>query len=345
KTVDGVLYPRASALGGCTAHNAMIMVYPHNFDWDDIARSAGDESWNAANMRRYFERLENCRYRPFWRLIQKLFRWNPTRHGFDGWLSTQKALPKAILGDRDLIEILRKSALKIFKELKNPIQQLREGFVSKLDPNDWRIDRKALEGIHYAPLSTHHHARNGTREFLLDVARQHPDRLTIELDALATKVLFDENNRAIGVSYLKGPKLYRTCPLPNQERGEQHSVRVSREVILSGGAFNTPQLLMLSGIGAATELRQLGIPVRVDLPGVGKNLQDRYEVGVVYRLKQDWEVLRNATFSRDDPQCREWAETRSGVYTTNGVALAVVKRSAKQRPLPDLFTFALIGKF
>src|SRR5262249_8390299 len=135
KTVDGVLYPRASALGGCTAHNAMIMVYPHNFDWDDIARSAGDESWNAANMRRYFERLENCRYRPFWRLIQKLFRWNPTRHGFDGWLSTQKALPKAILGDRDLIEILRKGALKIFKELKNPIQQLREGFVSKLDPN------------------------------------------------------------------------------------------------------------------------------------------------------------------------------------------------------------------
>ena len=347
KRVDGVWYPRAGALGGCTAHNAMIMVYPHNPDWDEIAEMTGDASWSARNMRRYFERLENCRHRPVWRCIQKLLGWNPTGHGFDGWLTTEKALPLSVLGDVDLIEIVKKSALKTFKALRNPIQQLIEGFVGKLDPNDWRLDRLAAEGLHYTPLSTHNHARNGTREFLLEVAQKHPDKLTIELDALATKVVFDEQDpkRAVGVTYLKGPHLYRASHKPSDKAGTEQTVRVSREVILAGGAFNTPQLLMLSGIGAKAELERHGIPVRVDLPGVGKNLQDRYEVGIVYRLKQEWEVLKGANFSTDDPQGREWETKRSGVYTTNGAALAVIKRSLPERPLPDLFMFALLGRF
>ena len=63
----GVLYPRAGALGGCTAHNAMILVYPHNADWDHIANLTGDRSWRATRMRHYFERLENCRHRPLYR--------------------------------------------------------------------------------------------------------------------------------------------------------------------------------------------------------------------------------------------------------------------------------------
>ena len=74
-------------------------------------------------------------------------------------------------------------------------------------------------------------------------------------------------------------------------------------------------------------------------------LQDRYEVGVVNRLVEPWEVLKGATFTRDDPQCKQWARWRKGVYTTNGVALAVINRSVAERPLPDLFMFALIGRF
>ncbi len=61
---DGVLYPRAGCLGGCTAHNAMITVYPHNADWDEVAEITGDDSWRADNMRKYFERMENCHHRP-----------------------------------------------------------------------------------------------------------------------------------------------------------------------------------------------------------------------------------------------------------------------------------------
>jgi len=345
KKVDGVWYPRTGALGGCTSHNAMIMVYPHNSDWDEIADMMGDPSWKASNMRRYFERMENCRHRPVWRCIKRLLGWNPTRHGFDGWLTIEKALPLTVLGDKDLIAILKRSALRIVKGLGHPIRQLLEGLVSKIDPNDWRIDRRATEGIHYAPLATHNHARNGTREFLLEVAHRRPDKLTIELDAHVTRVLLDGDKRATGVAYRKGKKLYRAFAKPGNEAGDEQTVLVSREVILSGGAFNTPQILMLSGIGPKDVLDRFKIPVLVERPGVGGNLQDRYEVGIVSRLSQEWEVLKGADFSTSDKQGREWSESRTGVYTTNGAALALIKRSLPERELPDLFIFALLGRF
>src|SRR6516162_9694827 len=69
---DGILYPRAGTLGGCTAHNAMILMAPHDADWDDIAALTGDASWRATAMRQYFRRLEACRYRPVWRALSRL---------------------------------------------------------------------------------------------------------------------------------------------------------------------------------------------------------------------------------------------------------------------------------
>ena len=122
-------------------------------------------------------------------------------------------------------------------------------------------------------------------------------------------------------------------------------VRASREVILAGGAFNTPQLLMLSGIGPKAHLEQLGIATRVDLEGVGQNLQDRYEVGVVNRMNRDWEVLKGAKFAKGDPQFTEWDQDRGGVYTTNGAVLGVIKKSSAGQPVPDLLCFALLGFF
>ena len=65
-----------------------------------------------------------------------------------------------------------------------------------------------------------------------------------------------------------------------------------KEVIISGGTFNTPQLLKLSGIGPAAELKKLGIPVVVNLPGVGQNLQDRYENSVIVNLENPFSVFK-----------------------------------------------------
>jgi choline dehydrogenase-like flavoprotein len=343
--VDGVLYPRAGCLGGCTAHNAQITVYPHSADWDHIATLVGDSSWSAANMRRYFQRLEDCHHRPGWRLLSKLGI-NPTRHGFGGWLQTEKAIPEAALEDKSLVNFLLDTVAEEVEHFGSPLaERIKFLLQGHGDPNDWRLVEKNAEGLRYPPLATRRHARNGSRERVLDVARRFPDRLTVELDALATRVLF-EGDRAVGVEYLKGRRLYRAHKDPSGDPGERRETRAAREVVLAGGAYNTPQLLMLSGIGPADHLGEHGIPVRVDLPGVGTNLQDRYEVGVVNRMSFDhWWVLEGAKFAAGDPQYRMWKEKRDGVYTTNGAVAAVIKKSVPERPLPDLFIFALLGLF
>jgi choline dehydrogenase len=342
---DGVLYPRAGALGGCTSHNAMILVYPHNQDWDDIAELTGDSSWRAENMRRYFERMEDCRHRPPYRWLKKILGLNPTRHGFSGWLTTERRDARLALGDRDMMGMIKQSALKAFKEMGDPLTQVRWSIKSQHDLNDWRLVQSNSFGVRYTPLTTRGQVRIGSRERILDVAKRYPDNLHIELRALVTRVLFDDNNRALGVEYLKGERLYRAHSDPSSEPGEKRQTFASRETILCGGAFNTPQLLMLSGIGPKQDLQHHGIKVRVDLPGVGKNLQDRYEVSVVNRMTQDWNVLAAAKFDTSDAQYREWAADRRGVYATAGAALVVVKKSQPSRIVPDLFCLGFIGKF
>ena len=345
RRVEGILYPRAGTLGGCTAHNAMITVYPHNSDWDDLWKLTGDPSWKSENMRNYFELLENCHHRrAAYRMLGKLGI-NFTRHGWSGWLHTEKAVPLEAIGDKDLVEVIAESAEHAIEKLEHRFDRLRWSIKSQLDPNDWRLVKENAVGLCYPPLATHDHARVGTRDRVLDVANKYPERLKIELNALATRILFDEGNKAVGVEYLKGERLYRAHRSPNDQSGEKREARVSREVILAGGAFNTPQLLMLSGIGPKAHLEEFGIPVRVDLPGVGTNMQDRYEVGVVNRMKDNWRVLKRAKFNRGDPQYTEWYASRAGVYTTNGAVLALIKRSNAERTLPDLFCFALLGRF
>jgi choline dehydrogenase len=148
------------------------------------------------------------------------------------------------------------------------------------------------------------------------------------------------------------PKIYD--PLPSAK-----PFRAKREVIVSGGAFNSPQLLMLSGIGPKEELGRHGIPVNIALPGVGKNLQDRYEVGIVYKLKENLATLEQARFEADpqkDPVYKEWSEAspeerREGkgfLYSSNGVIIAILKRSSIARDAkqdPDLFIFGLPSDF
>jgi choline dehydrogenase-like flavoprotein len=117
-------------------------------------------------------------------------------------------------------------------------------------------------------------------------------------------------------------------------------------VILSGGAFNTPQLLMLSGIGPREELEPLGIEVLVDLPGVGKNLQDRYEIAVGNRMNfPQWHIYKGVKFSPEDPQFQQWNLCRTGIYATNGSVLSFMKRSPVAEESPDLFCMALLANF
>jgi choline dehydrogenase/4-pyridoxate dehydrogenase len=116
--------------------------------------------------------------------------------------------------------------------------------------------------------------RNG-RRCSAAVAYLHPVRaranLTIETHALARRIVC-EGHRAVGVEF--------------EQRGQTSTARAAREVILAGGVINSPQLLMLSGIGDPEELHAHGIDVHVPLPGVGRNLQDHFSVGVEYTRKE-----------------------------------------------------------
>src|SRR5262249_50638783 len=124
-------------------------------------------------------------------------------------------------------------------------------------------------------------------------------------------------------------------------------VNATREVILAAGAFNTPQLLKLSGVGPKDELARFGIDVKVDLAGVGTNLQDRYEVGVVSKVDSDFSLIDNCFFgaTTQGDRCLDDWKNGKGVYTSNGGIAGIVKRSHPDVENPDLFVFGLPGYF
>jgi choline dehydrogenase len=335
-------YPRAGTLGGCTAHNAMIFVYPHDADWQFIADATGDSSWRPDAMRRYFQRVERCRYRPLEQLANA-FGINPSRHGFGGWLNVE--MPR--LPVQTAIEVFGPLWTQIAQEFamdQRKLRSLRWFSEAGLDANDWRLVRQNSTGVRSVPLSTQRHRRVGSRERLLEVARR-TNRLHIELDALGTRIVFDAYNRAIGVEYLKGKNVYR-AGRKSETTGVAMTVTARREVIVSGGAFNTPQLLMLSGIGPPDHLRAMDIEVRSALDGVGCNLQDRYEIGVVHQMRRRWPFFDGASFTPDDAQYRAWDGAGScGVYTSNGAAFSISKMSSVADGLPDLFCMLLLADF
>ena len=340
---DGVLYPRCATLGGCTAHSAMIVIYPHSSDWDHIAQVTGDRSWAGDNMRRYFERLEHCEYV------------SPTvtesRHGFRGWLSTNVADPILMVRDEFLKTLVGAALRESFATLGRPLTRVLGRLETHFDPNDWRLVRQSGEGICMMPISTHRGRRVGSRDYIRRVQSACPMQLVVRTHALATRVLLDEHNRATGVEYLAGERLYRADPRYAQGIAAQRlTASAAREVILCAGAFNTPQLLKLSGIGPRQELEQYGIPVKVELAGVGENLQDRYEVCVVSRMKGGFSLMKGmklrppAPGEAPDPQFEEWLKG-GGPYATNGAVISMMKRSFPSRPEPDLFIFGLLGSF
>lgn len=307
-------------------------------------------------MRRYFRRLEDCRHRPLWRFLSLLTgnRFNPTGHGWKGWLETEVAMPQKAFGDRALMGMMRGAILADLRpaasgtlaarlhDIRLAVARLARFVIGESDPNDARLQGRLAEGLCRVPLSSRAGRRRGARERVLSAMRSHG--LHVEFDALATRILLDADKRAIGVEYLKGQNLYRASPNTAGEAGTLQRVGAAREIIVAGGAFNTPQLLMLSGIGPPDQLAALGIKVEVPLEGVGRNLQDRYEVGVVRKAARPWTCLQGARFTAGDPIYRDWLAGR-GMYISNGAAVAFALRSSPRQANPDLFVMALLTRF
>ncbi|KAK6513683.1 hypothetical protein TWF506_008122 [Arthrobotrys conoides] len=342
--MKGILYPRAGTLGGCGSHNALITVAPHDSDWDYIRGLTGDETWAASNMKKYFERLEKVNYDPN----------SVVGHGTKGWLWVERADVSLALGDSKIVAQLLATALAmgqgIIGGLLSAVANLSKVLLA--DMNSGLPGRDSREGLFQIPLARKNKARNGPRDFVIETLNaKHPDgrkkfNLDVRMNCLATKIIWDRSGakpKAIGVEFMDGQALYRADPRSGAAAaGTPGSVTVTREVILSAGAFNTPQLLKLSGVGPAAELQSFGIPVVANLPGVGTNLQDRYEVGVTSTVTADFSLLQDCTFGQgNDPCLNTWNSGAGGPYESNGFAQAVIKKTAySSTGDPDIFMFA-----
>lgn len=170
------------------------------------------------------------------------------------------------------------------------------GYPATDDVNGYRqegfakFDRNVFRGRRYSAARAYLHPVMGRRN------------LTVKTLTHVTRVLF-EGTRAVGVDYVR-------------RLGGTRSVR-AREVILCGGAINTPQLLQLSGIGPAAHLQSLGVRVVADLPGVGANLQDHLEVYVQFACRQPVAVDPSISWFKRLGVGAQWLFLRTGVGATN----------------------------
>ena len=303
-----------------------------------------DDSWAPDAMREYFKRLELSRYLPN----------HVVGHGFSGWLQTSLTDLALVVQDLKLLSLVTAAATAMGRGIGGVITTVTGlGEVLLRDINADSPTRDSAEGLYQVPLSISipKYKRSGPRKFILDTANavnldgSRKYHLDIRLNTLVTKIRFSESEgkpKAVGVDFLSGRSLYRADPRAGRTgRGTPGSVNATKEVILAAGAFNTPQLLKLSGIGPKDELEKFGIPVLVDLPGVGINLQDRYETALVGETDSDFAILSQCTFleTLPDPCLERWKSLPigKGVYTTNGIAIGIVERSSAASGDPDLF--------
>jgi choline dehydrogenase len=172
--------------------------------------------------------------------------------------------------------------------------------------------------------------RHSTARAFLYPAMKRPN-LTVVTGALTTRIGI-EKGRAIGIDYVKD--------------GAVTKVRAAREVVLSAGAYNSPQLLMLSGIGPADELRALGIRPILDLPGVGRNLEEHGSVPMILAARGPITFLRDFRADRAAWWGLLWALTGAGPFAINGNTAGIFARSRPELERPDIqLTCNTVGLF
>ncbi|KAL3420445.1 Oxygen-dependent choline dehydrogenase 1 [Phlyctema vagabunda] len=333
----------------------MLTYYPDAVDFEHLQSVTNDDSWAPDNMRKYFERLERVTYLPNYIV----------GHGFNGWLTTSVTDLTLVLQDLQVLSMVVAAATAMGNGLAALVTTVTG--VAEILLNDYNTaspGRDVAEGLYQVPMSIKSGARNGPREFILEVANAVNDdgskkyKLDVRMQCLVSKIRFSTNGttpKAIGVDFLDGESLYRADPrATNTEGGIPGSVDANKEIIISAGVFNTPQILKLSGVGPKEELEKWDIPVVVDLPGVGTNMQDRYEIGATNKFPRNFTLTEDCTFKltpEEDPCLKQYQTNpiQRGVYTTSGLAMSAIKQSTAaakdQQSITDLFMFGVPAYF
>ncbi|KEP65978.1 UNVERIFIED_CONTAM: GMC oxidoreductase [Hammondia hammondi] len=246
-------WPRGKIGGGSSVLNYMLYVRGHRDDYNSWAACVGDSSWSYENVLPYFKRLErvtfplderNRKYRGTSGPVPVSFKEPPLDPTVSAFLAAGEAL----------------------------------GFAPQQDYNS-----AELEGVSPFQYNTEFGRRvTSFQSYLYTGEHDKRSRLHALFSVRATKILFDEKKRVVGVNVVKeaecSEEAWGTCDV--------RTIQVNQEVILAAGAVQTPQLLELSGIGAASRLEALGIDVTANLPAVGENLQDHFYTPRLYTLKK-----------------------------------------------------------
>ncbi|KAI1151303.1 hypothetical protein F4825DRAFT_365798 [Nemania diffusa] len=273
----GIWYPRAATFGGGAAIDNAVLELPPDETWDYIANITGDKSWAASEMRKIYEEIENAHY----------VKVGTAGHGFTGWLETNRGNGSWIDDGSDAAAVLRAMLGQSGAPGNMSVADLQSQLgrdINALDP-----DRDQRTGVFGLVTHTNSEGRRfSPANYVRKALAENPDLpLFVELNSTFTGIAWDPLSSGgppavMGINYVVGPSAYKADPRydPNRNTTSVFTY-IGKELIIAGGVFNSPQILKLSGIGPADELRKHNITVVADLPGVGANLGDIYQGSVV----------------------------------------------------------------
>ncbi|KAI0180682.1 GMC oxidoreductase [Hypoxylon sp. FL1284] len=280
-------YPRGRTLGGCSARNYMTYHLATRGSYDQMAKEIDSDAYSFDNFFPYFTKSQN--FTP------------PVGGTFDRFANSTPQYNPSKLGTKGPLSVL-------YPKFAQPFGSWAAKGLRAIGLKEQRgFESGNLSGAYAYPLATIRNEEN-TREssetaFLRPHLGVKNANLITFVSTLAKKVLFDDQKRATGVLV--------------DTQGLQYTIRARKEVIVSAGAFQSPQLLMVSGIGPKDTLQQHGIEVLQDSPGVGQNMKDHVLFGSSYRVN----VVTGSSFGNPERAAEfanEYAEGK-GPMTNPGI--------------------------
>lgn len=316
--LDGkTLEPRGASRSGSAAMNAGIWYGADDGDLRGIAKATGDASWEPANFKKFVQKIENVEYQPLLKFIHSIgmatgidalknpggLGFNPkgihiNRPGMD--LTTLNELKN----DPQLIKIVLKSFIHTFGESTGKEKLI--GLLTLFDPNhNW------MQGVNSAiltPLTVTKEGRRSTVGDMVDAAKnERPDLIDVQYETKVHSIIVSDDKppRVIGLRYRQ----------PDGSMFEEPATKV----VLSGGAYHSPLILQRSGIGDPEDLKAAGVEVKHALPGVGKGLKGRYEVGVTVEVPDPIKLVEKLQkLTPEDPLYKIWEKSGKGPLASNG---------------------------
>ncbi|MBC7378453.1 MAG: GMC family oxidoreductase N-terminal domain-containing protein [Burkholderiaceae bacterium] len=309
-------YPRGKTLGGCSSINGMIYMRGQARDYDQWARLTGDSNWTWDNALPYFKMHED-HYK-----------------GANAFHGARGTAPELMSDERDMYrKVLRyKNSGGEWRIEKQRLRwEVLDAFSQAAQqagiPATDDFNRGSNEGVGYFEVNQKKGWRWNTAKAFLNPAcygrpnfemwtSAHVSRLTLERQP-------DGTQRCTGAQVWAG--------------GESVAVTATREVILSAGAIGSPQLLQLSGIGPGALLQRHGIPVAVDLPGVGANLQDHLQIRAVFKIEgaSTLNIMASSLWGKAKIGL-EYALKRTGPMSMAPSQLGAFTRSSPDMPYPNI---------